>query len=114
MSSDNMSNMSLSHQNDLKVNLSFWISSNTVLLIMSSFYVLFYARVFEKFGLFVRICKLSLMGMGNFIIFLVFWMQLFMYLNLFASGQEASDDYKNLDFWSSSIINTFRNTIGDL
>lgn len=58
-------------------NVVFWVALNSILVLMISVYVLFYARVFEKFGLFVRICTDCVMAMSNFLIFLIFWIIVF-------------------------------------
>lgn len=37
-----------------------WVVSNSIIVIISAMYMIFYARVFEQFGLFVRMCKATL------------------------------------------------------
>lgn len=102
----------------------YWIIMNCLILVISSFYILFYARVFESFGLFVRICQQTIASMSNFIVFLVFWMAIFLYLFLIVLGVKTGEEYEFkgldkkpigiLDYWTASFINTYRNTIGDL
>lgn len=96
----------------------FWIVSNTLIILISSVYLIFYARVFESFGLFVRMCKHSLASMNNFVIFLIFWLVLFAYLFVIAGNpidkSKDSEDYAYLDSSSQILIHTLRNTLGDL
>lgn len=115
-------------QEDLKDDsMMYWIAMNCLILIISSFYILFYARVYESFGLFVRICQQTIASMSNFVVFLFFWMVIFLYLFLIVTGSQINDDYKFkegegknekefslVDYWTTSMIDTYRNTIGDL
>lgn len=72
----------------------YWMSMNCLILVISSFYILFYARVYESFGLFVRICQMTIASMSNFIVFLFFWMTIFLYLFLIVCGSQVGGDYK--------------------
>lgn len=96
----------------------FWIVLNTVIIVISSVYLIFYARVFESFGLFVRMCRHSLASMNNFLIFLIFWIILFAYLFVIAGNpidkSKPNEDYAYLDQTSQIVIHTLRNTLGDL
>lgn len=92
----------------------YWIIVNSLILVMSCLYVLFYARVYESFGLFVRICQGTMVSMSNFLIFLLFWMIVFMYLFMILTGNKVeSEDYQYLDYLSTNLLNIFRNTVGD-
>lgn len=73
----------------------FWVIMNTLIVVISSMYLIFYARVFEQFGLFVRMCKHTLVSMSNFLIFLIFWIIFFAYLFAIAGSPTNNDeDYK--------------------
>lgn len=66
---------------DMKVEeLVFWVVSNTLLTMLTAYYVLFYSRVYEEFSMFVRICIAVIKDLVNFTIFLVFWIILFVQL----------------------------------
>lgn len=81
--------------------LIFWCGSNTFILIMSAFYVMFYARVYESFGMFIKLCKETLAGIKNFMIFLVFWICIFAYLFKIIGSDvyydTSKDDYQDLE-----------------
>jgi hypothetical protein len=74
--------------------LIFWISMNTFFVMMCGFYALFYARVYESFGIFVRLCIESLKSISNFMLFLVFWVFLFGWLFKISGSNVEVDDGK--------------------
>lgn len=78
-----------------KTELEFFISMNTFFLIVIAFYTLFYARVFESFGMFVRLCIESIKAIGNFMVFLIFWIILFAWLFKIAGSNVEMDDGKS-------------------
>lgn len=99
----------------------YWIIVNSLILVMSCLFVLFYARVYESFGLFVRICQGTMVSMSNFLIFLLFWMIVFMYLFMILTGnnvetENEGDDYEYLylDYLTTNLLHIFRNTVGDV
>lgn len=69
----------------------FWITFNTVILMSSAFYLMFYSRVYESFGMFIKMCKDTLTGIQSFLIFLFFWIFLFAWLFKIAGSSVADD-----------------------
>ena len=99
--------------------LVFWVVSNSILTMMCGFYFLFYSRIYEQFSLFVNICVEVLLGLVNFMIFLFFWIVLFGQLYLIAGSNVEDDkgdksDYANLGPMTKQLMESWRNTIGDI
>lgn len=97
--------------------LKFWIGSNTALLILSAFYAMNYARVYESFGMFIKLCKETLLGVRNFMLFLCFWVFMFAWLFKVSGSvvnmDGSKEDYKSLEGNTKQLLESFRNTIGD-
>ena len=103
-----------------KQDLIFWICMNSYFIVMIAFYFLYYARVYESFGIFVRMCIVCLQSIQNFMLFLIFWVIFFAWLykitgsNVEVDKTKNVEDYKILEGNVMQLLESFRNTLGDV
>jgi hypothetical protein len=92
----------------------FWFCMNSFILFATGFYCMFFARIFEQFGRMIRLIGSVISELLIFMLFFTFWLFLFTWLTRIA-GQDVDDgDYTNLSVGNIYLMNTFRNSIGDL
>lgn len=76
-----------------------------------------YARVFESFGMFIKLCKETLLGVRNFMVFMIFWVFMFAWLFKVAGAvvtmDDSKSDYAGLEDNLQQLLESFRNSIGD-
>lgn len=93
--------------------LVFWIVMNSLLLVNALIKILFFLRVYEKFGMLVQLIITVILDIKNFIFFFFLWLVLFSLLYRIAGIKIDRDDYKNVNSFLAYIIVIFRNSIGD-
>lgn len=93
--------------------LVFWIVMNSLLLVNALIKVLFFLRVYGKFGMLVQLIISVVIDIKNFIFFFVLWLILFSLLYRIAGIKIDEGDYKNVNSYLAYVIVIFRNSIGD-
>ena len=92
----------------------FWISLNTITLLLAALYIISFARVYAQFGTMVKITSRVLRELVIFIVFFLFWNLIFSYLAII-SGQDLEDDeYGNINYYVAFLLNGFKISIGDM
>jgi hypothetical protein len=92
----------------------FWFIMNTIILISSGLYCMFYARMFERFGRMIKLIGSVLRELIIFLVFFGFWNLMFCWLTRIAGQDVDEDDYTNLGINMIFFVNVFRNSIGDV
>ena len=95
----------------------FWVFFNSITIINSAFYCLFYARIFEQLWLLVRLIWQVLKRMFTFFVFFLFWNFMFSWLfRISGSGISNTEikDYDGLHTHVMQMITVFRNSLGDI
>lgn len=89
---------------------------NLTIVIVAFIKQLSLMRVFEEFGLLIQLVRKCIYDMRNFDIFLVIFIALFafIYMILGAEFVNANDDYPYFDIGMIILIQTYRNSIGDI
>lgn len=93
--------------------LVFWIVMNSLLMINSLIKILFFLRIYSKFGMLVQLILSVIIDIKNFIFFFILWLILFSLLYRIAGIKIDRDHYKNVNSYLAYIIVIFRNSIGD-
>ena len=103
-------------KNDMAIEYQFlWIIINSTLLLNSVLSMLFFVRVYERFGLLVTLIGQVFRDMGKFLIFFLSWCIVFSWL-LRVAGVDIKDEdnaYKDINPFLYYIIQAFRDASGD-
>jgi hypothetical protein len=92
----------------------FWFFMNTFILITTGFNCMFFARIFEQFGRMIRLIGAVLSELVIFMLFFIFWILVFAWLTRIAGQDFDDEEFPNLGVNAISVLNTFRNSVGDL
>jgi hypothetical protein len=84
------------------------------IVIVAFFKILSLMRIYEEFGQLVHLVRKVIYGIKNFSIFLGIFIALFGFINKILGATFGSDDYPEFGMGWIILIQTYRNSIGDI
>ena len=87
---------------------------HSAIIIFSAIKLIGYLRIFESIGLNINLIMQAIKDTGPFLFFFVSWIACFCLLMLIAGWELDVQDYPGVNYYVAYIIQTYRNSIGDI